>query len=43
MNRKIKKKSVVKYPTRSYTKKDLNRFLVLDKEESKKLQKKGLL
>jgi len=31
------------YPARSYTKKDLQSFLKLDKEESKKLRGKGLL
>ena len=31
------------YPVRSYTDKELEEFIKLDKEESKKLRKKGLL
>ncbi len=31
------------YPVRSYTDTELDDFLALDKEESKKLRKKGLL
>lgn len=31
------------YPTRSYTKKDLNEFMTLEKKETNELRKKGLL
>lgn len=34
---------VISYPVRTYTKEEISEFIKLDKKESRKLRKKGLL